>query len=100
MSKYRKCPVVIEAIQFDDQFIVNLQTSQLPDWIITAYEQESLLLVGTASDANDFRYELLIRTLEGNMRAVFGDFIIKGVQGEIYPCKPDIFEATYELILD
>lgn len=39
---------------------------------------------------------LRIFTLEGNMRADFGDWIIKGVQGEFYPCKPDIFEATYE----
>ena len=39
-----------------------------------------------------------IDTLEGTMRADLGDFIIKGVQGELYPCKPDIFEATYEIV--
>lgn len=40
----------------------------------------------------------LIETLEGNMKASPGDWIIKGIKGEIYPCKPDIFEATYELV--
>lgn len=44
----------------------------------------------------DFRIGLLLPTLEGEMLAVEGDFIIKGVQGEFYPCKPDIFAATYE----
>ena len=41
---------------------------------------------------------ILIPTLEGNMRALPGDYIIKGVQGEFYPCKPDIFEATYDAV--
>ena len=41
---------------------------------------------------------ILINTLEGNMKASIGDFIIKGVQGEFYPCKPDIFEKTYEKV--
>lgn len=44
----------------------------------------------------DVNANLYIRTLEGHMRVFVGDYIIKGVQGEIYPCKPDIFEATYE----
>jgi hypothetical protein len=43
---------------------------------------------------------VLINTLEGNMKASVGDFIIKGVQGELYPCKPDIFEKTYEEVWD
>ena len=41
---------------------------------------------------------MIIRTLEGNMIATKGDYIIKGVQGEIYPCKPDIFEQTYDIV--
>ena len=43
-------------------------------------------------------YSLIIKTLEGNMRAEPGDYIIKGVHGEFYPCKPDVFEETYEII--
>jgi hypothetical protein len=46
---------------------------------------------------NDLR-EPVIETLEGNMRTKIGDYIIKGVAGEFYPCKPDIFEGTYELV--
>lgn len=42
--------------------------------------------------------EVIIRTLEGNMKANIGDYIITGVKGELYPCKPDIFEATYEKV--
>lgn len=42
--------------------------------------------------------ELVIRTLEGDMTASYGDYIIKGVKGEFYPCKPDIFNETYELV--
>ena len=45
-------------------------------------------------------YSLIIKTLEGNMRAEPGDYIIKGVQGEFYPCKSDIFKETYETIDD
>lgn len=44
-------------------------------------------------------YEIVIDTLEGQMKADIGDYIIKGVNGEFYPCKPDIFEKTYELVV-
>lgn len=43
-------------------------------------------------------YSLIIKTLEGNMRAEPGDYIIKGVHGEFYPCKPEVFEETYNII--
>ncbi|GLI30388.1 MULTISPECIES: hypothetical protein [Brachybacterium] len=48
-------------------------------------------------NCGDGESHLLIRTLEGDMIAALGDYVIRGVQGEFYPCKPDIFEATYEL---
>jgi len=82
MGKYRKKPVVIEAFQY------------------RAGEQDSSL----ADDvmAGRVRYPedgtMLIQTLEGVMSAQPGDWIIRGVQGELYPCKPDIFEATYEKV--
>ena len=80
MGQYRKKPVVIEAVQFR----AGEQDSDLA-WAVIAgvlrYTED-----GTA----------LIKTMEGTMEAKPGDWIIKGVKGEIYPCKPDIFAATYE----
>ena len=75
--KYRKKPVVIEAIQWNGnngEEIVNF-----------------VGLVGYTNGEN-----IIIPTLEGDMLASKGDYIIKGIKGEFYPCKPDIFEATYE----
>jgi len=83
MAKFRKKPVIIDAVQFKTEDIVNhmelaefLRLSERPHF----------------RDGND----LIIRTLEGEMRASPGDWIICGVKGEYYPCKPDIFEMTYE----
>lgn len=81
--KYRKKPVVIDAHRWNPAE----NPSALPDWLVRQIE----LNPDYDGDA------LLIKTLEGTMRANAGDWIIKGVKGEIYPCKPDIFEATYEL---
>lgn len=82
---YRKKPVVIEARQFTPQNILDLR-----DWITSgghgAYP-------GWNRSVGDY---IEIDTLEGVMRATIGDWIIRGVQGEFYPCKPDIFEQTYE----
>lgn len=82
MARYRKKPVVIEAIRWDG----NLATVQ-PLLIGSACEAVSQDLGSPA---------LFITTLEGEMRADVGDWIIRGVKGELYPCKPDIFAATYE----
>lgn len=84
MAKYRKKPVVIEAIQFKDD---SEALAQISSWV------DDTVSVSYA-DAP----ELKINTLEGTMKADVGDYIIKGVQGEFYPCKPDIFEQTYELV--
>jgi len=79
MAKFRKKPIVIEAIQIKDskegiaEILRFCPGAQLyPDSTIG------------------------IKTLEGNMRANIGDWIIRGIKGEFYPCKPDIFEQTYE----
>ena len=75
--KYRKKPVVIEAIQWNGN---NLNA-----------------LTRFANSHIEFDNDLIkIETLEGVMTANVGDYIIKGVKGELYPCKPDIFEMTYE----
>lgn len=83
--KYRKKPVVIEAVKF----------TGADSWAeLEALEQGSTCgLVFCAADDPPF---LIVNTLEGNMRGDLGDYIIRGVKGELYPCKPDIFEATYD----
>ena len=84
MAQYRKKPVVIEAIELK-------YTTDSQDEII----KWSGNIIEKGLDGG-----LRIPTLEGTMVANTGDFIIKGVQGEFYPCKPDIFEKTYEEIWD
>lgn len=83
-NKYRKKPIVIEAAQFDgsERSIVE----------ILALQRDKVKVL--REDAGD----LMIPTLEGLMRASVGDYVIRGVQGELYPCKPDIFEQTYDLV--
>lgn len=86
--KYKKKPVVIEAFQYDGDFQYINGDYYVPQWAIDAYEKAILYF----KDAED----LYIKTLEGDMKANVGDYIIKGVQGEIYACKPNIFEQTYD----
>lgn len=87
--KFRKKPVVIEAVQFNGSFL----GLSLPDWIKEALNNYVLFYY-----TNNTSCELYVKTLEGNMRVDVGDYIIKGVKGELYPCKPDIFELTYEVV--
>ncbi len=86
---YRKKPVVIEAMQFNglESYLA------IFDWMKARGDTHAL--------ANEVEYRtptMLIQTLEGTMAASPGDWIICGVQGEFYPCKPDIFEATYDAV--
>lgn len=87
--KYRKKPVIIEAIQFEDN----------SDRIIEIHEFMGGDTTRVNYEDKDNPY-LKIETLEGIMKASVGDYIIKGVNGEFYPCKPDIFEKTYERVTD
>ena len=90
--KYRKKPVVIEAIQWNGD---NLK--EVMEFIDSEFKYES----NTRYITNKFNYinsVLTINTLEGDMEASKGDYIIKGIKGEFYPCKPDIFQATYEVV--
>ena len=84
MPQFRKKPVVIEAFQN----VVTGHTQAFPTWLFEALTSGNITAV--SDDALD------IHTLEGTMRADKGDWIIRGVKGELYPCKPDIFAATYE----
>lgn len=88
MPKYRKKPVVIEARQWDG---TNENAAEITKWMGNT---EVLLCEDFLEDGRFFE----IKTLEGSMKASENDFIIKGVKGEFYPCKPDIFEETYELV--
>ena len=84
MSKFRKKPMVIEAIQWAGDNIESIR----------AFMEPVRPTRWTDAHSNC----LIIHTLEGDHRADMGDWIIKGVKGEYYPCKPDIFEMTYELV--
>jgi hypothetical protein len=78
--KYIKKPIIIEAVQWDGVHIQPVHD-----------------LGGVSETSQDFLGDdITIYTLEGKMKATKGDWIIKGVKGELYPCKPDIFEMTYE----
>ena len=78
--KYRKKPIVVEAFQWNPEYPV-------PEWFIDAKREGAMLYEGD---------HLFFVTPGGTMTAQDGDWIIKGVKGEFYPCKPDIFAATYE----
>lgn len=86
MPKFRKIPVEIEAVQFN-----NDNPNEAFNFI------SCNRVAGFNSDGSKC---IIIQTLEGNMKAEIGDWIIKGVNGEFYPCKPDIFEKTYEKVED
>ena len=91
--KYKKKPVVIDAFKF--------YVDDMPDWFMDKVSANEIIL----RNCDYKRYGIdeaycEINTLEGVMVGKGGDYIIKGVQGELYPCKPDIFELTYEKVGD
>lgn len=88
MPKFRKKPVVIEAEQF---------TGEIPSILYDGNDEVSDIRLGVEAGSDQYTY-LAINTLEGVMKATHGDWIIKGVNGEFYPCKPYIFEKTYEAV--
>lgn len=81
MASFRKKPVIIEAVQWNGR-----------------NEMEIARFIGGNLEMDDDG--LLIHTLEGTMKASVGDYVIKGVNGEFYPCKPDIFEKTYDPVAE
>jgi len=88
VQRYIKKPIIIEAIQFNID-----NTEYIKTWLRNNY----------VSYSEGFRdetvlVEIIINTLEGNMKASYGDYIIKGINGEFYPCKADIFKKTYDLV--
>ena len=89
MPKFRNKPVEIEAMQVLDDLRSHIEIRK---WATASVREGDLIPVSiTAFDSH-----MVIHTLEGDMRADIGDWIIRGVQGEFYPCKPDIFALTYD----
>lgn len=93
--RYRKKPVEIEAFKYDGDLKNVFGEYYVPKWAIEAYEKG---IMHYASKFDDLP-ELFIDTLEGTHHVSVGDYVIRGVKGELYPCKPDIFEATYEAVM-
>ncbi|MET8265954.1 hypothetical protein ABZU92_18400 [Micromonospora arida] len=85
-EKFRKKPVEVEAMQLIDDLGNHMGIAH------RIHESGGRVVVPGAEPC------LYIETLEGRMRADIGDYVIKGVKGEFYPCKPDVFEATYEAV--
>ena len=91
MGNYIKKPVVIEAFKLGVDYI--------PDWFMDAVTANEVILHGTSSGFNHVAdTNADIHTLEGWHHANYGDYIIRGVKGEIYPCKSDIFDMTYDAV--
>ena len=91
MPKFRKKPVEIEAVAIAELVAAAAKDwPALPTWVRQAYDAGKLLFLPDRIE---------ISTLEGRMVGNRDDWLIRGVQGELYPCKPDIFEATYEPVV-
>lgn len=90
--KYKKKPVVIEAVRWN-----GLNLEEIKEFVGDPLIYEISDAAWKVSKGAPTVY-MEIETLEGNHKCTIGDYIIKGVQGEIYPCKPDIFEQTYERV--
>jgi hypothetical protein len=88
--KYRKKPIVIEAVQYLGVNKAFNLFNEYPEWLTKAINTREIGLSG------GYCGQIGIKTLEGHVWASPGDYIIQGVKGELYPCKPDIFEQTYD----
>lgn len=87
--RYRKKPVIVEACRYLG--LCEFAGGFVPVWIEEAIKMDTIRYTPPSA-------ALIIQTLEGAMEARPGDYIIQGIAGELYPCKPEIFEASYEPI--
>jgi len=101
VKHFRKRPVVIEAMHFTG---TTAETHAVYQWVeantLGSFEPYTDPPPASGVSIDPATGDMLIATLEGVHHARLGDWIIRGVQGEFYPCKPDIFEATYESAAD
>ena len=114
MPFFTKKPVRIEAMQFlrvmpasGNPFFAedDAEDATWPTWLIDAlcmqsWQEGAMWVAATSSDATASLFTLHIRTLEGIMTVSPNDWVICGIKGELYPCKPDIFAATYDQVAD
>ena len=100
--KYRKKPIIVSAFQMDkdtyEHLINGYLSSKLPCWFKIAWGKP-------VKETNSVTYweeehRLTVETLEGELLISVDDFVIKGIKGELYPCKPDIFKKSYEKVDD
>lgn len=91
MERFRKKPVVIEAVQWKGPTVGEVSVDEIQKWGCPV-EPNGVW----GREGHEDEWALLIPTLEGKMKCSVNDWIIQGVKGEFYPCKPDIFAATYE----
>lgn len=94
--KYKNKLVEIEAFKYDGDLKNSKGEWYVPDWAVTAFENEKIYY--DSLDGREEPCELFINALNCKYHVSVGDYVIKGVQGEIYPCKKDIFEETYEAV--
>jgi hypothetical protein len=100
MGFYRKKPVVVEAFQMTEDR--RRDSSEWPEWLNAAWQKgisNNGALYPKDHPFSDGTDPLMINTLEGMHEVSWNDYIIKGVDGELYPCKPGIFKKTYELVV-
>jgi hypothetical protein len=88
MARYRKKPVVIEAVRWFGEY---KEPTVWPDWFRSAMADDTL-------SRSSLGPNLDIKTLEGWVAASPGDYVIRGIKGELYPCRSDIFDATYDAV--
>ena len=103
--KYRKKPVVIEAFQYFAGEASEATFAHWPSWAkaMLKHNVDGFVVARDNPGARvieAFQDHLMIQTPEGDMRANDGDWIIQGVEGETYPCKPSVFEATYSAVTE
>lgn len=95
MPKFRKKPVVVEAIQWTGSNLEEIRNFVGSDLI-----EDYMEFFDIKRTLKKMLVDIAIDTLEGTMRVDYGDYIIKGVKGEFYPCKSDIFLVTYEEVAE
>ena len=95
MPTYKKRPIIIEAFQMTEK--QRMQNSEWPEWLHKAWNKKPYETGSVyPTDYPKGNDKLKINTLEGPLLIEWNDYIIQGIKGELYPCKPDIFEASYE----
>ena len=90
--KYRKKPIIIEAVQW-----TGLNLEEIKSFVGESLKYDIIDIAWVVGKSAPY-VNMVIKTLEGDHTCTKGDYIIKGVHGEFYPCKPDIFEETYEAV--